>query len=182
MNVFRAAFLLLAFVGPTVMVHAQITDGVCQPENLEIICGNDLDPSGYTITFDLINNSAFDLQKLVIPGTVGGVTISPNIYSLPVAIPPGGVASGIAFQLSGGAPGEDVWLPCGGGARDRDEQRRRVQRRKARQPGHLSRSQKAKVERKINGKKEDVKGRKMIKTGGGGCIMLRSLEEEKSGS
>ena len=114
MNLFRAAFLLLVLLGPNVMVHAQITDGVCQPENIEIVCGNDLDPSGYTITFDLINNSAFDLQKLVIPGTVGGVTISPNIYTFPVPIPPGGVASGIAFQVSGGTPGEQVCLPFGG--------------------------------------------------------------------
>lgn len=73
MNVFRAAFLLLVFLGPSVMVHAQITGGVCLPENSEIACGNDVDPSGYTITFELINNSAFDLQKLVIPGTVGGI-------------------------------------------------------------------------------------------------------------
>ena len=111
---FRAVIILLAVLGTSVSVLAQVPEELCLLENVEVICSSELGTSNYNVTFDLINNSGFELYKLVIPGNVGGISVNPNIISFSPPVIAGGVAAGISIQLVGGSTGEEVCIPIGG--------------------------------------------------------------------
>ena len=111
---FRAAITILAILGSSVTVFAQAPEELCLLENVEVVCSSDLGASDYNVSFDLINNSGFDLHKLVIPGNIAGISVSPNIISFSPPVIAGGVAVGVSIQLVGGSAGEEVCLPIGG--------------------------------------------------------------------
>ena len=111
---FRVAITILAILGSSVTVLAQAPEELCLLENVEVVCSSDLGVSDYTLSFDLINNGGFDLHKLVIPGNIAGISVSPNIISFSPPVIAGGVVVGVSIQLVGGSAGEEVCLPIGG--------------------------------------------------------------------
>lgn len=79
-----------------------------------IECESELPGVDYTVTFDVVNDTQFPVTQLVVPGQVGNSTISPNVITLPTAIPAnGGVATGIQLNVSGGAAGDTLCIPIG---------------------------------------------------------------------
>lgn len=88
--------------------------GSCSIENETIECESELPGVDYTVTFDVVNDTQFPVTQLVVPGQVGNSTISPNVITLPTAIPAnGGVATGIQLNVSGGAAGDTLCIPVG---------------------------------------------------------------------
>jgi hypothetical protein len=90
----------------------------CSTENATILCGSATTGDEFTVTFDVVNNSGFDVTKLVIPGLVGGVTVSPNIIDLAVPLPDGDTLTGVQLFLNGGFAGDIVCIPVGLLAKD----------------------------------------------------------------
>ena len=88
----------------------------CSTENPIIECGSATTSDEFTLTFDVVNNSGFDVTKLVIPGLVGGVTVSPNIID--VFIPDDETLFGVQLFLNGGNAGDIVCIPVGLLAKD----------------------------------------------------------------
>ncbi|MEC9477493.1 MAG: hypothetical protein VX764_10685 [Planctomycetota bacterium] len=92
----------------------------CTVENPIIECGSEITNADFTLTFDVVNNSAFEVNKLVIPGLVGGIAVSPNVIDVSPPIPVGGTLSGVQITLTGGASGDNVCIPIGLMAKDAD--------------------------------------------------------------
>ncbi len=92
----------------------------CAVENPTILCGSATSSDEFTVTFDVVNNSGFDVTKLVIPGLVGGVSVSPNIIDLAVPLPNGDTLTGVQIFLNGGIAGDIVCIPVGLLAKDDD--------------------------------------------------------------
>ncbi|MDC3251537.1 hypothetical protein OAU96_01365 [Planctomycetota bacterium] len=92
----------------------------CSTENPRILCETETPGVDYNLTFDVVNNTGFDVTKLVIPGLVGGASITPNIINLPTPLPSGSTATGISLSISGGTPGEIICIPVGLIAEDAD--------------------------------------------------------------
>jgi len=90
----------------------------CTTENAHIQCGSATNNAEFTVTFDVVNNSGFEVHKLVIPGLVGGVTVSPNIIDLVTPLADGDTAIGIQLYLNGGTAGDIVCIPVGLMAKD----------------------------------------------------------------
>lgn len=87
------------------------SDDPCSVGNLLIECGSTVNNADFTVTFDLINNTNFVVHKLLIPGDVGGLGVSPNIIELFPPLPSGSIASGTQLYLTGGVPGAGLCLP-----------------------------------------------------------------------
>ena len=83
----------------------------CAIENPTIECGSATTSDEFTVTFDVVNNSGFDVTKLVIPGLVGGVAVSPNIID--VNLPDNETLFGVQLFLNGGNAGDIVCIPVG---------------------------------------------------------------------
>ena len=83
----------------------------CAIENPTIECGSATTSDEFTVTVDVVNNSGFDVTKLVIPGLVGGVSVSPNIID--VFLPDKETLFGVQLFLNGGNAGDIVCIPVG---------------------------------------------------------------------
>ena len=83
----------------------------CAIENPIIECGSATTSDEFTLTFDVVNNSGFDVTKLVIPGLIGGVSVSPNIID--VNLPNNDTLTGVQLVLNGGNAGDIVCIPVG---------------------------------------------------------------------
>ena len=92
----------------------------CHTENEIIECGSDVPGDNYTVTFDVVNESGFAMTQLVIPGQVGGATISPNIINFNPAIANGATATGVQLSVNGGTAGDTLCIPIGLNAVDAD--------------------------------------------------------------
>ena len=90
----------------------------CAVENPTILCGSATSSDEFTVTFDVVNNSGFDVTKLVIPGLVGGVSVSPNVIDLATPLPDTGILTGVQLFLNGGNAGDVVCIPVGLLAKD----------------------------------------------------------------
>ena len=96
------------------------SDDSCSIGNLAVECGSEVNNADYTVTFDVINNTNFVVHKLLIPGDVGGLGISPNIIDLTPPILSGDIVLGIEIYLTGGVPGAGVCIPLGLISKDDD--------------------------------------------------------------
>ena len=92
----------------------------CKTENPRVLCDTETPGVDYNLTFDVVNNTGFDVTKLVIPGLVGGASISPNIINLPTPLPSGSTATGISVSITGGTAGSTLCIPVGLIAEDAD--------------------------------------------------------------
>jgi hypothetical protein len=114
-SAFTVGDYLIFRVGPLDVILAG-----CHTENEIIECGSDVPGDNYTVTFDVVNDSGFAMTQLVIPGQVGGTTISPNIINFNSAIPDGGTATGVQLSVNGGTAGDTLCIPIGLNAVDAD--------------------------------------------------------------
>lgn len=83
----------------------------CRTENATILCGSETNSGDFTLTFDVVNDSGFEVHKLLIPGLVGGIGVSPNIIDMVPPLANGDTATGIQLTLTGGNAGDFVCIP-----------------------------------------------------------------------
>ena len=83
----------------------------CRIENATVLCGSPTNSGDFTLTFDVVNNSGFEVHKLLIPGLVGGVAVSPNIIDMVPPLANADTATGIQLTLTGGNAGDIVCIP-----------------------------------------------------------------------
>jgi len=87
----------------------------CSTENTSVVCDPDGGGTDYVVTFDVSNDSGYDVTHLLLPAVASGVpaTFSNGSSSYPLSLPTGGTATGIQVHLSGGGPGSLVCFPIG---------------------------------------------------------------------
>ncbi|MEC9477497.1 MAG: hypothetical protein VX764_10705 [Planctomycetota bacterium] len=83
----------------------------CRTDNATVLCGSEDNTGDFTLTFDVVNNSGFEVHKLLIPGLVGGIAVSPNIIDMVPPLANGDTAIGIQLTLTGGNAGDIVCIP-----------------------------------------------------------------------
>lgn len=92
----------------------------CSTKNPTILCGSETTSGDFTLTFDVVNNSGFDVHKLLIPGLVGNISVSPNIIDLVPPLANGDTVTGIQLTLTGGNAGDVVCIPMSLMSKDND--------------------------------------------------------------
>jgi hypothetical protein len=89
--------------------------GSCTVTNIAVGCDPANGPDSYLISFDVINETAFEVSHAIVLGTVPGLpgsTVSPTITSFNPPLAPGSSGT-VLLSLTGGSPFLTVCFPVG---------------------------------------------------------------------
>ncbi|MEC9477495.1 MAG: FG-GAP-like repeat-containing protein [Planctomycetota bacterium] len=73
--------------------------------NLEVTCNTVAGVGNYTMVFDLVNHTPYEVHHLFLPvGPIvsGGVTLTPTVTSFSPPLSPGGGSTSVSLEISGG--------------------------------------------------------------------------------
>ncbi|MEC9477499.1 MAG: putative metal-binding motif-containing protein [Planctomycetota bacterium] len=89
--------------------------GTCSVLNIAAGCDATGGPDSYTISFDVINDTPFDVTHIFVPGVIPGTTttiLSPTVTSFIPPLPPLGSGT-VVLSLAGGVPFQNLCFPAG---------------------------------------------------------------------
>ena len=89
--------------------------GTCSITNISVGCDAANGPDGYTISFDVVNDTPFDVTHIFVPGSVPGIpgsALSPTVTSFSPPLLPG-TSGTVLLSLSGGSPFLMACFPVG---------------------------------------------------------------------
>jgi hypothetical protein len=81
--------------------------------NLDVTCNTVAGPGNYTMNFEIVNNTPFEVHHGILPvGPIanGGVTLSPSVINFAPPLSPGGGSASVILAISGG--GNDALPIC----------------------------------------------------------------------
>ena len=114
-RVLFSSLLGVAFLMPWAVLRAGEDDVNCSIENTSIECELVDGVVNYSFSFDVENNSGYDVTHLLVPGSVNGVgvTFASGLNSLSVNLANLGTLSSVVLHLSGGNAGGQLCIPVG---------------------------------------------------------------------
>ena len=89
--------------------------GTCSITNISVGCDAANGPDAYTISFDVVNDTPFDVTHIFVPGSVPGIpgsALSPTVTSFSPPLLPG-TSGTVVLSLSGGSPFLVACFPVG---------------------------------------------------------------------
>ena len=81
--------------------------------NLDVTCNTVAGPGNYTMYFEIVNNTPYEVHHLFVPvGPIasGGVTLTPTVTNFSPPLSPGGGSASVILEISGG--GNDALPIC----------------------------------------------------------------------